>query len=424
MNLVERCNKIAELFDELTSTSSRVEKQLLVRQFKDENKNLVDDLDFCFEVLAGKHKLGYTYSEPKFENKAAGVLDLTIKEFYKDMLMNCPASLEGIELAKNLTPSACSGFIWMLANRLFKLGYSNKDNMIKDYSPMLAKKYQDTFKSQYYYIQEKLDGNRCIAYKDFEGDGRWHFMSRSGKELKVTFDMSWADKHFTDRGYEMPIFDGEIMTLEHAGSRDFNRTSGAINGKYTDKSGLHYFIYDVVNPNLEYKWRKEILDAIEDTGEDCQILPVIDKIFVNADHNDNYDLDKILDYITDKGGEGVMLRDPDGFYLCGKRSDGLLKYKKTQTMDLRIIDWNWGTPGGKYENAIGSFYCESDDRKIRVNVAGLPDSIHFDDPARYMGRIMEVAYFDLSAGKDNDYMSLRFPRLKRFRDDKNETSIY
>ena len=57
---------------------------------------------------------------------------------------------------------------------------------------------------------------------------------------------------------------------------------------------------------------------------------------VNANPDYNGTLDKWLDHIVDKGGEGIMLRDPDGKYECGKRSANLLKYKKLKTMDLRI----------------------------------------------------------------------------------------
>ena len=428
IDIVSRVNEIKNLFNLLVCTDSRTLKESLVKDFKSKHPDLVEDLDFCFEVLAGKHKLGYTYVLSKNNGTASvAYYYYTIKQFYKDVLQTLPATDEGILMASAKTPNEINGFICLLANRQFKLGYSNKEQMITSYSPMLAKKYQDSYKEQYYYVQEKLDGNRCIAY--YDGD-KYRFMSRSGKELKVNFDMDWVRK-WADavmigsdipKMIQYPTFDGEIMTLEHAGSRDFNRTSGAINGKYTDKSGLHYFIYDIVAPEMKYEERKKILDSITNTGNDCQILPVLDKVYVYPNHDYNSKLDEWLDYIVDKGGEGVMLRDPNGYYQCGKRSDGLLKYKKTQTMDLRIIDFNYGN--GKYEGAIGSFYCESDDGKYKVNVSGMPDEIHFGNPADYMGRIIEVAYFDVSQGKDNEHFSLRFPRLKKFRDDKNETSEY
>ena len=66
----------------------------------------------------------------------------------------------------------------MLVNREFRLGYSNKQSMITNLSPMLAKKYPETFKGEYtYYIQEKLDGNRCVAYYNSDED-KWLGLKR------------------------------------------------------------------------------------------------------------------------------------------------------------------------------------------------------------------------------------------------------
>lgn len=419
--LENNCNKIRILFEQLMQTPGRNDKQDLVEAFRSMvDDDIKADLDFCFEVLAGKHKLGYTYNsyvaktyEPEhmytFEESS-------IREFVNG-LKSLPATDVGIRTATLSTPEKCRVFIAMLVNREWKLGFSNKDTMITNLSPMLAKKYPESHHEQYYYIQEKLDGNRCIAYFDND-EQKWKFQSRSGKPLKVDFDMSWV----TD-DVEKPIFDGEIMTLGHAGSRDFNRTSGAINGKYTNKSDLHYYIYDIVADKLPYKERKEILDkyAEQGTGEQCSILPVLDyvPIYLNTDYN--WKLDEWLDKITDKGGEGIMLRDPNAYYQH-KRTDALLKYKKLQTMDLRITGWNEGK--GKYEGAIGSFICENDEHTIKVNVAGINDYIRWSEPEQWIGRIIEVAYFDYSASKTGDKISLRFPRMKKLRDDKNETSVY
>lgn len=411
-----RCKLINKLFNQLMLESSRLGKEVLVSKFRDKYKNANNDLDFCFEVLAGKHKLGYTFVIESEDNSISEKYqNYTIKRFYEEVLKSFGSSQNEIKLASLSTPRECRIFIAFLANRTFKLGYSNKNSMIQNYSPMLAKKYPEAHHEQYYYIQEKLDGNRCIACYNFDTK-EWEFWSRSGKKLNVNFNMSWAR--------EADIFDGEIMTLGHAGSRDFNSTSGNINGKYTDKSQLHYYIYDIIDEELRYKERKEILDGYESIGTstDCTILKVLDKIWIYPNPDYNWLLDEWLDKIVAKGGEGIILRDPDAFYQCGKRTDALLKYKKTQTMDLRIIDWNEGK--GKYEGMIGSFVCETDDHSIKVNVAGISDEIREADPNLFIGKLVEVAYFDTSISKNNDSMSLRFPRIKRFRTDKNETSIY
>jgi DNA ligase-1 len=420
--LENNCNKIRILFEQLIQTPGRNDKQDLVEAFR----SMVDDdikidLDFCFEVLAGKHKLGYTYrSYPNYTNAHNYVcepyIDYNIRDFV-EVLKDLSSTEVDMNTATLSTPENCRVFIAMLVNREWKLGYSNKDEMITNLSPMLAKKYPESHHEQYYYIQEKLDGNRCIAYFDVNED-KWKFQSRSGKPLKVDFDMSWVPDDA-----EKPVFDGEIMTLGHAGSRDFNRTSGAINGKYTNKSDLHYYIYDIVAEKLTYEQRKEILDefAMSGTGAQCSILPVLDKVWVYPNTDYNWKLDEWLDTITAKGGEGIMLRDPDAYYQH-KRTDALLKYKKLQSMDLRITGWNEGK--GKYEGAIGSFICENDEGTIKVNVAGISDAVRWSDPDWWIGKIIEVAYFDYSVSKTNDKISLRFPRMKKLRDDKNETSVY
>lgn len=425
-----RCKLISKLFHKLMCTNSRIEKEVIVQQFKQKYPKMDKDLDFCFEVLAGYHKLGYTYvacehlgrcanDYGKYENVSIRHLVNELKNFAPDQY--------GIAAACAITPPPVRRFIENLVNRKYKLGYSNKKAMITNLSPMLAKKYPETFREGYYYVQEKLDGNRCIATFN-QTTQQWEYYARSGKRLNVKFNMSWADINMT--------YDGEIMTLGHAGTRDFNKTSGTINSKYGDKSKLHYYIYDIILEDVPYKRRWEILQMIAQSSEgmgidqneiNCHILPVIAEVWVNANIDYNGALNKWLDYIVDKGGEGIILRDPDGVYEH-KRSNYLLKYKKVQTMDLRVIGWNEGK--GKYEGAIGSFICETDDHRVKVNVAGMDDKIRWSDPNSWIGKIIEVAYFDMSIKRRSKYSkfydvnSLRFPRFKKIRDDKDETSIY
>lgn len=438
--LVNRCKLLNNYFTVLQSNNSRLYKEQIVNDIKARYPKIMEDLDFCFEILAGKHKLGYTYIVDDLPDMSLEYEDYTIKQFVNEILKNIPPTDDGKIKATINTPREARLFISQLVNREFRLGYSNKEAMIQNYSPMLAKKYPDDAHEGDYYIQEKLDGNRCIAHYN-EDTKEWEFTSRSGKPLKVNFNMSWANTHH--------IFDGEIMTLNHAGSRDFNRTSGTINGKFTDKSNLHYFIYDIIL-DLPYEDRKDILSIYEDNiaeynclllkqsnityGKDakqlnidklwinCSILPVLCKLSIYRNHEYNWQLDEWLDKITSKGGEGLILRDPNATYKCGKRSDALLKYKKVQTMDLRIVDWNEGN--GKYAGAIGSFVCETDDGEIKVSVSGMPDELHFGNPEDYINRIIEVAYFDISVNSVTGQKSLRFPRLKCFRNDKDTTSIY
>ena len=99
-----------------------------------------------------------------------------------------------------------------LVNREYRLGYSNKAAMVTKISPcMLVKSIPMTIRLNFILFKKKLDGNRCIAYYS-EDEFKWKFRSRSGKALKVDFDMSWVEN-------KQLVFDGEVMTLGKAGSR-------------------------------------------------------------------------------------------------------------------------------------------------------------------------------------------------------------
>jgi len=156
------------------------------------------------------------------------------------------------------------------------------------------------------------------------------------------------------------------------------------------------------------------------------ILPPLAKILVYPNPEFNVQLDLLLDKITDAGGEGVMLRRPLAPYHhssgSGDRKNYLLKYKKLKTCDLRITGWNEGK--GKYEGMIGSFICEDDAHTVKVNVAGIDDDTRASDPNLWIGKIIEIAYFEGSQSKTKTTASLQFPRYKRVRFDKTETSLY
>ena len=134
--------------------------------------------------------------------------------------------------------------------------------------------------------------------------------------------------------------------------------------------------------------------------------------------------------IESKGGEGLMINLGNRKYEH-KRTDSLLKVKSTYTMDMRVIDYEEGT--GKNEGLIGSLICSATEGNITYNCkvgSGLSDEDRYFwilHPDQIVGKIIEVAYFSLSQDKNaqgtNTY-SLRFPRFKRIRTDKNETSIY
>lgn len=435
--LQERIDYFSYIFNLLQDTNSRVEKELIVKEIPD---NYKEDFDYIIECLAGKHVFGYRYYKvtPIINQK---INDATIKQVLQ--------FLQNPIKEHNLTASNISNYIAMttfwydffepIVNRTLRLGIGNSLIDKVDTSPMLAKKFENgvPYDPKGYYVTEKLDGNRCIAKYV---DGKWHFLSRNGKEMHVDFDMSGLDTSY--------IYDGEVVSIDQAKlsltiydkvvhniqpntyfTYNFGDTSGLINNHNTNKK-LIYNIFDIIT-DAPYMFRREELhkiDYLQDLSNQVLIHPVL-KYFKTLDELEA--CQNILNDVTALGGEGLMINLASATYLH-KRTDQILKLKKVYTMDMKVYDISYGE--GKYEGMIGALeaVAKTDDGKTIICSVGtgLSDEQREEwsiDTSRIIGKTIEVSYFSLSQTKqDREYgtniYSLRFPRLKRVRDDKDETS--
>lgn len=439
--LQERIDYFEHTFYLLQETNSRTEKELIVKDILPEYK---EDFDYILECLAGKHKFGYTYykTTPVVNPKISNLTVKRLLEFLQTPVNIKDLSKSTIQLVVEQT-NIWYDFLEPIVNRTLRLGIGqsllDKDAL----SPMLAKKFEGDvkFAKDGYFVTEKLDGNRCIASWD---GTKWNFTSRNGKEMHVNFDMSGMDKRY--------VYDGEVLSpLQTNNSQkleamlfgrcdcdfksdetDFNYTSGMINRHTTDKK-LVYNIFDIVDTNSSYVDRRLELEKFDviDVGPDVRIVPVLAHYKTAEDLKT--DVWRLLNKVTDTGAEGLMINLANSKYL-NKRTDQLLKLKKVYTMDMKVYDFKWGT--GKYEGQIGSIEVKAttDDGKIIYCSVGtgLSDEQRLSwaiDTSKIIGKTVEVSYFSLSQTKQdreigNNVYSLRFPRLKKVREDKNDTSEY
>lgn len=438
MSLQQRIDYLTYVFGLLQDTNSRIEKEQIV---KDIDAKYKEDFDFVIECLAGKHKFGYTYKKiPYLYNSS--ICEMTVKSVLQFLLT--PAKQKDLSTANiyayvSLTTNWYD-FFEPIVNRTLRLGIGESLIEKSIIAPMLAKKFEGDIKfaKDGYFVTEKLDGNRCIASWDGE---KWNFTSRNGKEMHVNFDMSGMDKRY--------VYDGEVLSpLQTNNSRkleamlfgrgnndfksndaDFNYTSGMINRHTTDKK-LVYNVFDIVDTNSSYVDRRLELEKFNviDVGPDVRIVPVLAH-YKTADELKT-DVWRLLNKVTDTGAEGLMINLANANYL-NKRTDQLLKLKKVYTMDMKVTDWSYGT--GKYESMLGNLYCEAifEGKLVSCCVGtGISDeqrerwSLY---PEEIVGKIIEVSYFSLSQeaiNRGTNKYSLRFPRLKRVRTDKTETSQY
>ena len=440
--LQERIDYLSYVFELLQDTNSRLEKEQIVKDIKPWYR---EDFDYVIECLAGKHKFGYTYYKQPV-NTHGIILPTSFLEYatVKQLLLY----LQEPYILHNLTIDNIDRYVYItnrwydfiapIVNRTLRLGIGNSLLNTSELTPMLAKKYEGSISNDKngYYITEKLDGNRCIAHYE---NGEWHFTSRNGKSMYVNFDMSNLPTDY--------IYDGEVLSIEQTQlsyqithkiitgvdlikdtKTGFNETSGLINRHNTDKK-LIYNIFDIIAP-VTYKERREELTRLMISNDytNVRIVPVLQHYNSEEELKECFN---ILNIITDAGGEGIMINCGSADYLH-KRTDKLLKLKKVYTMDMKVTDFMWGK--GKYEGMVGALIVQadtSDGKHVYCSVgSGLSDeqrtswAIH---PELIINKIIEVSYFSLSQNeqdKGSNFYSLRFPRLKRIRDDKNNTSEF
>jgi len=124
---------------------------------------------------------------------------------------------------------------------------------------------------------------------------------------------------------------------------------------------------------------------------------------------------------TSLGWEGIMV-NLDKPYVR-KRTYYLLKVKKMNTIDLRVIKIIEGN--GKYKNMLGKVIVLYKGNEVGVG-SGFTDIQRkevFNNQNKYIGKIIEIQYFEISKNSKTNLESLRFPIFKMFRD-KTEESYY
>lgn len=125
--------------------------------------------------------------------------------------------------------------------------------------------------------------------------------------------------------------------------------------------------------------------------------------------------------LIDPKVEGVMYKDPDGFYHT-KRSDVWLKEKPFVDVTLEIVDAYRGEEGKEFENVLGGFTCKGFDlgKHIEVDCGGgyTHEMRHefWANKDKLIGRLIEIRCDCLTPPREDGTVSLRFPVFQRFRD--------
>lgn len=424
-------------YQKITATSSRLEKEAILKDYQD-NAAVKEILHFLFNpfIVTGisKKKLVKTVNmtvqrcQDLHELLAYFTMHNTgrdediayLKQFTSDLDAEDAELVHGI-IKKDLTLGASEKTL----NKVFG------SDFIPAFNVMLAEKYAENTEyvlGKRFVITEKFDGVRCMLI--FNDAGEPTFFSRAGKSFDDMVELDAEVRHLNPQ----MVYDGELLlgVEKPIDSADLYRMTVKVTNSDGVKTGLIYNIFDSL-PKSDLIAGGSAIPCEERKAKLGQELrqvnqPHLKEVPILYAGDDVAQIDKICDEYTNMGREGVMVNLANAPYEC-KRSKNLLKVKRFNTADVRVLDWEEGS--GANRGKLGAVIVEfmaPDGKKYTCKVGSGFEKEEREDffahPEKIVGHIIEIGYFELSQNQNDDGYSLRFPTFKGMRDDKDEISMY
>ena len=177
-----------------------------------------------------------------------------------------------------------------------------------------------------WWVSEKLDGVRALF------DGEFLF-SRTGK--KIIPPAYWIEQIPSGA-----LLDGELFI----GRGEFQETVSIVRSFKEDKGWdkIKYKVFDTPIPDTPFEERMEMVDEMCKHGKNLE--PV-------KHWKSSHSIENELDIVLQKGGEGLMLREPQSEYVW-KRSKTLLKVKRFFDEEATVMSHIEGK--GKHKGRLGA----------------------------------------------------------------------
>ena len=201
-------------------------------------------------------------------------------------------------------------------------------------------------------MSEKLDGVRAYW------DGK-NLISRGGNIIH-------APKWFT-KDYPPFEIDGELWTKRG----DFENIVSIVRDKKPSKEWreIKHYIFEVPNSKGGLFERLSMVKDYENS-----IIKIVSQIEAKSRAH----LKEFLKEIEDKGGEGVVVRDPHTPYI-DRRTSKALKVKSFQDRECEVLGYTKGR--GKFSDVIGAIKCQlKDGTKFKIGT-GLSNERRANPPA-------------------------------------------
>jgi DNA ligase-1 len=264
------------------------------------------------------------------------------------------------------------------------------------------------------YMSEKLDGIRCIVFGGVA-------YSRSLKRIPNLSIQAYVN-YFS---YVLEGMDGELIVGDKNAPDVFNQsTSGVM--RIEGEPDFTFWVFDRWHPTATWLERYAHLVNYNHFPNRVKLL---EHFYVEQDS----DIDEFEAKMLAQGAEGIMLRDADAKYKCGRsgtKNPELQKVKRFVDSDYEIIGWEpkYTNTNEAKTNELGrTARSTAKDGMVALDTmgslilctskgdtfscgSGMTDAIREDLWERretLMGQLAKVKYFDVGTG----YKTPRFPVL-------------
>ena len=294
--------------------------------------------------------------------------------------------------------------------------------LIPTFDVALADTYKDSTKKKVnfdkddWYVSRKLDGVRCIAYVNENGEPK--FFSRAGNEFHT---LGKVAEQIKKHGFKNIVFDGEICIVDENGDEDFQSIIKEIKRKDHTIQNPKFLVFDVLNRSefdtqtSERTFGERLSEMVVhfDHLNFGDIIELVKQELIENEDN----LQDHMDTAAKCGWEGLMLRKDAPYQ--GKRSSDIMKVKKFYDAEYVVIET---------ENAINRVIVEGKEveelmlRNVIIEHKGNRVQVgsgfnqeqkryYFENPNQIIGKTINVQYFEETTDQ-NGKNSLRFPVIK------------
>ena len=254
------------------------------------------------------------------------------------------------------------------------------------------------------YGQPKLNGFRVMARweKVTEGEGIFAtevekviFRSKEGLRYDILehIEAEFTKEMFRNKGEERdtPLynlaFDGEM----YIHGEILSEISSAVRKRNEKTSKLEFHIFDIAVPQITQKLRFVDLLELRNYIFNNNLKTIKTVEFVNCENNEQ--AQNLTDLWIKQGYEGGIFRDKKASYQFGKRPQTMVKLKRSEDKEFKIVD----VIGGDNAPDLGIFVCIAENGE-RFNVT--PEGSHekkkeyLSNRLNYIGKQLTVRFFE------------------------------